>query len=98
MPDFEPKFSVIRVREKYSAPYKKYMYFYINRKDLKSEKTFSEKINSVVKNWKDGDYYLKYSTGKVFARFEVKDGKLKKLYRTSPSTQREYPCWEFFKK
>lgn len=98
MLDFEPKMSVLRIRAKYSAPYKKHMYFYLTKEDLKSEKDFIEKINKTVKNWKDGDYYLKLSSGRVFIRFTILEGKLKKINKISPITKKEYPVYNFFKK
>lgn len=97
MDEFESKLSVLKIRDKYSAPYKQHMYIYILKEDLKSKDIFIEKLNSKVANWKDGQYYLKVSSGKVFARFKVELGKVRTLYRSSPITQREYLCWRFFK-
>lgn len=96
MEEFESKLSVMRIRAKYSAPYKRHMNLYVLREDVESEKKFIDKLNSKVKSWKDGEYYLKLSSGKVFARVEVEEGKVKKLYRSSPITKKEYLCWRFF--
>ncbi|UCD04088.1 MAG: hypothetical protein JSW73_00350 [Candidatus Woesearchaeota archaeon] len=98
MDEFESKMSVMKIRDKYSAPYKRHMYLYLLREDVKTKANFLEKLKSKVKNWKDGQYYLKLSSGKVFARFKVEEGKVRKLYRSSPITQKEYICWRFFKK
>lgn len=98
MSDFEPKLSVLRIRAKYAAPYKKHMYFYLHKEDLESQKAFEEKVNKTVRNWKDGDYYLKLSSGRVFVRLTIIEGKLEKIHKTSPITKKEYPISKFLKK
>ena len=96
--EFEGRLIVIRVRKVYAGPYQKHRYFYLERADLKSKKAFIQHIQKVAKYWEDGIYYLKLSSGRIFARFDLKSGKVKKLYETSPITGESYVCWAFFKK
>jgi len=39
-----------------------------------------------------GEYLLK-DKGKPFARFRLENGKMKKIWKTSPTTGRLYPIW-----
>ncbi|MBT4114231.1 hypothetical protein HOD83_03730 [Candidatus Woesearchaeota archaeon] len=95
-PKFEDQMSVIRVRKNYAAPYLKQRYVYINKKDVKTERTFKQAINDQIRNWPDGVYFLKLSNGKVFIRFEVKENRIIQVYRVSPATGLKYPLYEFF--
>ncbi len=95
--DFEEQLTVVRIRKRYSAPFLKYKYIYVKKKDLKSKKAFSEKINSVCKSWPDSDYQLKNSDGKVFVKFVIKDGKVRKVLKKSDITGKEYPVSEIMK-
>ena len=88
--------SVIRVRKGYAAPHLKQKYLYIDKKDVKTERTFKKSINEQIRNWPDGIYFLRLSTGKVFIRFEVKENKVTQFYRVSPATGMKYPLYEFF--
>ena len=94
---FEEKLAVIRVKKQYAAPYLKYRYFYLKKKDLRNEVTFKEAIDAVSMNWPPDVYMFKMSTGKVFARFRISNGGVTLLYRASPATGEEYPIWEFFR-
>jgi hypothetical protein len=93
---FEDQLSVIRVRKNYAAPYLKQKYVYIGKKDVKSERSFKSAMNERIRNWPDGVYFLKLSTGKVFTRFIVRDGKVVQLFKLSPATGMKYPMHEFF--
>ena len=95
-PKFEDQLSVIRVRKNYAAPYLKQKYVYVPKKATKTERTFKQSINEQIRNWPDGVYFLKLSTGKVFIRFEVKENKIVQIYRVSPATGVKYPLYEFF--
>jgi len=95
-PKFEHQLSVIRVRKNYSAPYLKQKYIYIDRKDVRTEKTFKQAVNERIRNWPDGVYFLKLSDGKVFTRFEVKNTRVLRIHRISPATGSRYPMHEFF--
>ncbi len=95
-PKFEDQLSVIRVRKNYAAPYLKQKYVYIGRKDVKSERNFKTAMSEKIRNWPDGIYFLKMSSGKVFTRFEVKEGKIIQVFRVSPATGSKYPMQLFF--
>lgn len=95
-PKFEDKLAVIRVKKQYAAPYLKYRYLYLKKKDIKSEIAFKEAVARVAFNWPPDIYMLKLSTGKVFARFRISNGQVTLLYRASPATGESYPIWHFF--
>jgi len=95
---FEPQMSVIRVRKQYAAPYLKYRYVYITSKHVRSEKNFKQYMNEIVPTWPPGIYYLKLSTGKVFVKFKIDEGRVTNIYRTSPITGEKYPIWGYIKR
>ena len=64
---------------------------------LKSKKKFVEDIEKCSEHWREATYFLKDEHG-VFARFDIKDGKIAQMYKLSPITDLPYPCWESFKK
>ncbi|MBT3582421.1 hypothetical protein HN924_02475 [Candidatus Woesearchaeota archaeon] len=97
-PKFEDQLSVIRVRKNYAAPYLKQKYVYIDKKDVKTERTFKQAMNDRIRNWPDGIYFLKLSSGKVFTRFNVHEGKVGQIFKISPATGMKYPMHEFFTK
>lgn len=94
---FEHRLGVMRVRTNFVAPYLKYRYLYIQKSDLKNKKSFTKKVQSVCASWPPGTYYLKLSDGSVFVRFDISNGKVKKLYEVSPATNKPYPIWEWIK-
>ena len=90
---FESRMAVMRVRPTYIAPYLKCRYFYLSKPDLKTKRTFVKHAETLIGNWPSGTYYLKLSSGKVFIRFDVYEGKIKKFYKESPATGKIYPIW-----
>ncbi len=96
-PKFESRLEVMRVKPTFVAPYRKCRFFYLDPKDLKTKRSFTKHIEEIARNWPNGVYYLKMSSGKIFVRFEMYDGKVRKLYKDSPITGKEYPAWYFFK-
>ena len=94
----EQKLTVMRIRKNYAAPYRKCKYFAVSRKVLRSLKDFREYIKKVARTWPQSSYYLKLQDGKIFARMDVANGRLKKLYKTSPVTGKVYPIWDYIKK
>ena len=94
---FEDKLAVIRVKKTYAAPFLKYKYVYVNRKDITGRLNFKKKIDNIAASWPPSIYLLKHPSGKIFARFRVSEGKMTLLYKTSPATGNLYPVWEFFK-
>jgi hypothetical protein len=94
---FEDKLAVIRVKKTYAAPFLKYKYVYLKRKDISTRNKFKKLIDNVCASWPSDVYLLKHPTGKVFARFRVSEGKMTLLYKTSPATGNLYPIWDYFK-
>jgi hypothetical protein len=94
---FEPRLAVFRVKVTFIAPYRKCKYLYVEPKDIKTKAAFLKRIRHIAAIWPNGDYYLKLSDGRVFARFAILNGKLNKFYRNSPITQKEYPIWAWWK-
>ncbi|MFN7088717.1 MAG: hypothetical protein ACK4NX_02810 [Candidatus Paceibacteria bacterium] len=94
---FEPRLAVFRVKATFIAPYRKCKYLYLEPKDLKTKSRFIKHVTRIAKGWPNGTYYLKLSSGQVFARFDIVDGKVHKLYKDSPVTGKPYPVWAFWK-
>ena len=94
---FEPRLAVFRVKVNFIAPYRKGKYLYVEAKDIKTKPAFLKRIRHIAAIWPNGDYYLKLSDGRVFARFNILNGKLAKFYKASPITQKEYPVWAWWK-
>ncbi|MEM2874183.1 MAG: hypothetical protein QW063_01930 [Candidatus Nanoarchaeia archaeon] len=94
---FEPRLAVFRVKANFIAPYRKCKYLYLEPKNLKTKNLFIKHITQIIENWPNGTYYLKLSDGRVFARFDVLNGKVHKLYKDSPITGKPYPVWAFWK-
>ncbi len=94
---FEGRLEVMRVRQNFAAPYLKYKYLYMQKGDLKDKKSFIKRLHGVCSSWPPGIYYLKISDGGVFVRFEISNGKIKKIFETSPATNKPYPINDCFK-
>ena len=52
-------------------------------------------VRKIASGWPNGGYYLKLASGQVFARFDIREGKIK-LVKESPATGRIYPIWDWF--
>ena len=99
---------VLKIREAYKAPYHKNKYISIKPKDVVDKRTFVKLLQNYTKNWSSGVYELQYlfSQGfmydsnvySTFVRFDVRDGKLVKVWKNSPYSRKEYPIWSYFKK
>ena len=96
-PKFESRLEVMRVKPTFVAPYRKCRFFYMEQKDLKTKRSFTKHIERIAHGWPNGSFYLKMSTGQIFSRFEMYNGEVKKLFKDSPITGKEYPIWYFFK-
>jgi hypothetical protein len=97
-PSFESRLAVFRVRANFVAPYRKCRFFYLEPKHTKTKSNFIKQIEHIGGNWPNGTYFVKMSSGQVFARFDVYEGKVRVLYKESPMTGKLYPIWAFFKK
>jgi hypothetical protein len=93
---FEPRLAVFRVKANFIAPYRKCKYLYVEPKDLKTKGAFLKCIKRVASIWPNGEYCLKLSDGRVFARFSIINGKINKFFKTSPITQKEYLVWAWW--
>ncbi len=96
-PKFESRLEVMRVKPAFVAPYRKCRFFYHEPRNVRTKGAFIRHVEDVAKSWPNSEYYLKMSSGKIFIRFEIYNGKVKKLYKESPVTGEEYPAWYFFK-
>jgi hypothetical protein len=97
VPQFESKLQVLRVRPTYIAAFKKCRFLYLERNHLRSKQNFLRYLSSITEKWPNGTFYLKLSNGKVFARINIKDGKVQEILKCSPATGRMYPIWQFFR-
>jgi hypothetical protein len=96
---FENRLSVVRVKANFAGPYRKSPFFYMEREHLRSKQRFITHVRNIARSWPYGTYYLKTSTGQVFARFDISaEGEVRKLYKESPVTGKPYPVWDFFRK
>jgi len=91
------QFTVMIVRKRYSSPYRRASYFVVKTSNLRQKRKLIAEIEKRCEHWREATYFLKDEHG-VFARFEIKNGKVSKLYKHSPITDLIYPCWDKFKK
>ena len=92
------RFVVMIVRKRYVSPYRKTKYLTLDDESLRTEKKFCKAIEAKSSNWRDATYFLRDDSGKVFARLDIKNGKVTKIYKTSPATEEVYPVWNFIKR
>src|SRR3972149_4333582 len=97
-PVFESRLSVFRVRANFVAPYRKCKLFYLDRSNLKSRKGFMNHVQNVCRGWPNGVYFLKLTNGKVFARYEIVNDEVRTIFKDSPTTNKEYPVWDHFRR
>ena len=98
MARFSERLVVIRVTTRFAGPYRKHQYLHVTSKELKTRGTFTKFLRKRIENWQLGPYFLRLPTGQVFARFDVREGKIDKLYKSSPATGEPYPIWKYFGK
>jgi len=82
-PVFESRLSVFRVRANFVAPYRK---------------CFMNHVQNVCRGWPNGVYFLKLTNGKVFARYEIVNDEVRTIFKDSPTTNKEYPVWDHFRR
>ena len=98
---------VLKIRDVYKAPYHKHKYLSINRKTVEDRKGFIGFLQEFTKTWSSGTYELQFlmqereyaesNIYSTFIRFDVRDGRVVKLWKLSPYNKREYPIWSYFK-
>ena len=98
---------VLKIRETYKAPYHKNKYISVKKPDVMDKSGFKKLIQGYTSNWSSGIYDLQYLQSKrtkmfnemyaTFVRFDVRDGKVVKLWKNSPYNKKEYLIWEIFR-
>jgi len=100
---------VLKTRDNYKAPYHKNKYLTIKKKNVVNQTVLKKYLKDFVKFWSNGTYDIQYlySEGQgymgnaiyaTFFRFDVRDGKITKVWKTNPYSKKEYPIWQYFKK
>lgn len=89
-------FTIMIIRKRYISPYRKAKILTVNTETIKTKKKFMAMIEDKSQHWRDATYLLKDNEG-IFARFDVKNGKVVNIYKCSPITDLLYPCWRCFK-
>jgi hypothetical protein len=105
--NFSKPMLVLKIRDVYKAPYHKNKYVILKKKDCLSLKDFKKKMHEYTGNWSSGVYdiqfvlkegtYFQPTIYSTLARIEVRNGKVAKLWKTSPFSKTEYPIWRLFK-
>lgn len=98
---------VLKIRDMYKAPYHKNKFLSIPLRLAESKKELLKHLQDYTKNWSSGVYELQFlfqerdyaesNIYSTFMRFDVRDGKIVKLWKLSPYSKKEYPCWKYFK-
>jgi len=105
--NFNKPMLVLKIRDTYKAPYHKNKYLNVTKKHLESTAELEKFLQEYTLNWSSGMYDLQfllvagdynrspiYST---FMRFDVREGKVVKIWKISPYTKKEYMVWDFLK-
>lgn len=105
--NFNKPMLVLKIRDTYKAPYHKNKYLNVTKKHLESTAELKKFLQEYTLNWSSGMYDLQfllvagdynrspiYST---FMRFDVREGKVVKIWKISPYTKKEYMVWDFLK-
>lgn len=97
---------VLKIRDTYKAPYHKNKYLSIKKKDCMGLVVFKKFMHQFTGNWSAGSYdiqfvineggYMQSPVYYTFCRLDVRDGKVVKVWKTSPYTRRTYPIWDIF--
>jgi len=97
---------VLKIRDTYKAPYHKNKYVAVRRADASSMVDLKKHLQQYTGNWSSGTYdiqfvlkegtYMQPAIYSTFCRIDVRDGKIVKLWKTSPYSKKPYPCWEYF--
>lgn len=98
---------VLKIRDTYKAPYHKNKYLTIKKADCKTLAIFKKFMHQFTGNWSSGPYdiqfVLKEGTGFMsqpiyytLCRLDIRDGKVVKVWKSSPYTRQTYPVWGLF--
>jgi len=105
--NFSKPMLVLKIRDTYKAPYHKNKFLNINKKNIDSKTGLKKFLQQYTINWSSGTYdiqfvlvpgdYFKEPVYSTLMRFDVRDGKVVKVWKASPYSKREYPIWEYLK-
>lgn len=84
--------TIHKVEKRYITPHYKKFYIFPSNYFLMSLDKFRQFIEREMTNF-HGEFLLKDEKGKPFARFKLEQGKMKKIWKSSPATKRLYPIW-----
>jgi len=97
---------VLKIRDTYKAPYHKNKYLSIKKKDCMGLIVFKRYMHQFTGNWSAGAYdiqfvikeggYMQQPTYYTLCRIDIRDGKLIKVWKSSPYTRKTYPIWDLF--
>lgn len=85
--------TIHKVEKNHIKPYLKKYYLFPTTYFLMSLDKFKNYIEREMENC-DGEFLLRDTNAKPFVRFRIKEGKMVKIWRTSPTTRRIYPIWK----
>ncbi len=98
---------VLKIRETYKAPYHKNKFLSVSKINCASIPDFKKFMHQYIGNWSSGSYDLQfvykegtYSQNTIYStliRIDVREGKVVKIWKSSPYTKKEYPLWGVFK-
>ncbi len=105
--NFMRPMQVLKIRDTYKAPYHKNKYLTIKKPDCKTLAIFKKFMHQFTGNWSSGPYdiqfVLKEGTGFMsqpiyytLCRVDIRDGKVVKVWKSSPYTRQTYPIWTLF--
>ncbi|MBS3172141.1 hypothetical protein J4438_00995 [Candidatus Woesearchaeota archaeon] len=97
---------VLKIRDAYKAPYHKNKFIALKKKDCEDPKVFKKFMHQYTGNWSSGSYdlqfvikeggYMNQPVYYTLCRFDVRDGRIVKIWKSSPYTRKTYPIWEVF--
>ena len=104
--NFVKSMLVLKIRETYKAPYHKNKYLNLKKKDCMGLVVFKRFMHQFTGNWSAGNYDLQFVISEggfmnqplyaTFCRMEIREGKVVKVWKTSPYTRETYPIWNIF--
>lgn len=99
---------VLKIRDTYKAPYHKNKFIALKKKDCEDPSTFKKFMHQYTGNWSSGSYDLQFVIKEggygfmnqpvyyTLCRFDVREGRIVKIWKSSPYTRKGYPIWDVF--
>jgi hypothetical protein len=104
--NFVKSMLVLKIRDTYKAPYHKNKYLNLKKKDCMGLIVFKRFMHQFTGNWSAGSYDIQFVIREggymispiyyTFCRIDIREGKVVKVWKTSPYTRKTYPIWEIF--